>query len=264
VDDQEQREPQLQSNIQQLAQITITRASGLVENLRAVAEIPIDSIDVRTYVDDQRKLATRAIDALDERRMGFTRPIRALEKATNELFNPPLSALREIEQTLLQRVLSHDRLQQEAHRKRQQEEEERARKEQERLEKERKDQENLARQDAETARQAAANARAEGNDGVARQLEQQAKDSERKAELTAATPVQVDAPVVPPTPAKPKGASYERDNWVAEIVDAMKVPREYCMPSQVMLDAVAKNTQGKAQVPGVEFVNRPIAVRGRK
>lgn len=52
------------------------------------------------------------------------------------------------------------------------------------------------------------------------------------------------------------------DHWVAEIVDAAAVPRELCVPSQSMLDAMLKlHGPASAPPPGVRYVNRPIARR---
>ena len=51
-----------------------------------------------------------------------------------------------------------------------------------------------------------------------------------------------------------------RDNWTAVVVDVRQVPREFMLPDQRALDALAKSSQGKGQVAGVKFVNHPTFV----
>lgn len=55
-----------------------------------------------------------------------------------------------------------------------------------------------------------------------------------------------------------------RDHWVAVVVDVTKVPREFMVPNQRMLDDTAEATKGTATIPGVRFENRPIVSAGRR
>ena len=51
-----------------------------------------------------------------------------------------------------------------------------------------------------------------------------------------------------------------RDNWTAMVVDVRQVPREFMLPDQKALDALAKSSKGKGRVAGVKFVNNPTFV----
>ena len=55
-----------------------------------------------------------------------------------------------------------------------------------------------------------------------------------------------------------------RDHWVAIVVDVTKVPREFMIPNQRMLDDTAEATKGTATIPGVRFENQPIVSAGRR
>lgn len=64
-----------------------------------------------------------------------------------------------------------------------------------------------------------------------------------------------------PVAAETPGLSVS-DHWVAEVVDASAVPRELCVPSQELLDAVLKSYGPNSTPPaGVRYVNKPIARR---
>jgi hypothetical protein len=53
-----------------------------------------------------------------------------------------------------------------------------------------------------------------------------------------------------------------RSTWKAKIVDADAVPREWCVPDQKQLDAIAKSTNGLKKIAGVEFYNeKTLAIR---
>ena len=73
---------------------------------------------------------------------------------------------------------------------------------------------------------------------------------------------------VMPEPAKTvstdMGTSGQRDNWKYEIEDEDALPREYMIPSTVMLNAIAKSYHDQKKIPGVRFFNSPIiATRAR-
>lgn len=53
------------------------------------------------------------------------------------------------------------------------------------------------------------------------------------------------------------GTSGLVDNWKFRIVDLEKLPREYMVPDEAMLNSIAKKQHDKKQVPGVEFYNEP-------
>jgi hypothetical protein len=63
------------------------------------------------------------------------------------------------------------------------------------------------------------------------------------APTTVTTPVAIE---------KPKGQT-QIENWTARIVNPDLVPREFCVPSQVKLNELARLMKGKAVCAGVEF-----------
>jgi hypothetical protein len=79
-----------------------------------------------------------------------------------------------------------------------------------------------------------------------------------RAEVSAeevAAAVAVLAPV-------PKGRT-SRQNWSFEITDVSAIPREYMIPDQKRLDALARTEKSKLSIPGGRPVNNPTAVLRR-
>lgn len=63
----------------------------------------------------------------------------------------------------------------------------------------------------------------------------------------------------------PKGTTT-REVWEAQIVDASLVPREWCIPDEKRIAAMARSTHCDADpvaIPGVQYVRRP-SVTGRR
>ncbi len=60
------------------------------------------------------------------------------------------------------------------------------------------------------------------------------------------------------------GTSSQRDNWKYDVVDLDTLPREYMIPDEPMLNAIAKKHHDQKKIPGVRFYNEPIiATRAR-
>ena len=58
----------------------------------------------------------------------------------------------------------------------------------------------------------------------------------------------------------PKAAGVSmRETWVAKVVDKSKVPLEYMEVNLSALNAVAKATKGKLQIPGIEFEKQIVS-----
>lgn len=101
---------------------------------------------------------------------------------------------------------------------------------------------------------------------IAAEQERQRQEAEAMAALaaeaeaagdmeTAAEAVAVAAVTESTVTAAPKAAGISmREVWRAKVVDPNKVPREYLIVDQSALDAIAKATKGKLNIPGVEFV----------
>ena len=74
-------------------------------------------------------------------------------------------------------------------------------------------------------------------------------------------PVKVAAPVVPAAPRVTRteaGSAHIRTKWEGAVVDPSKVPREYCEPSQRLINEAVK--AGVREIPGVVVEEKPITV----
>lgn len=77
----------------------------------------------------------------------------------------------------------------------------------------------------------------------------------------ASAPVVVPPVVVQSAP-KVAGVSF-RDDWRAEVIDPQLIPREYLIPDEKKLSALAKAMKADAKVAGVRFWCEKIVVAGR-
>lgn len=110
-------------------------------------------------------------------------------------------------------------------------------------------------QQHEQARIAAAQAKADGDARAAKKiLAASAKLEAPVVEEVRSEQVQAAPSIVrQPDLYQAKGA-YVKKVWrVKQIFDANRVPREYCMPSESLLNDYAKRVQQRPIVPGVEF-----------
>lgn len=250
----------IEANIATIAAPIVAMHQKVTDDAMELAKATdIDCMDMRTYADSERRRIATARKALDERRMAFTRPIRELEQQTNNLFNPAIKALEQIESLWKQKIIAFDDA--EAARRRKAEAEARAAAEAERkrIEAEQAAAAEEERKRAEAKRQEAQAAAAAGNTDHASELVNEAAAAEAAAAAIAEAPVHIPVPVVVHEE-RPKGASYRRSNWKARVVDPGKVPREYCQPDQKVLDALAKSSNGQAKIEGVEFYDAGVLV----
>ena len=67
----------------------------------------------------------------------------------------------------------------------------------------------------------------------------------------------VPVPFAPKLTRTDMGKSGLIDNWKFRIIDLEKLPREYMVPDEAMLNSIAKKHHDNKQVPGVEFYNEP-------
>ena len=121
-----------------------------------------------------------------------------------------------------------------------------------RRERERREQEAKVRAEQDRLLEEAAKLEAEGKTDEAGALVDDAADIQDEFEA---------APEIVVQTVTPKGVSYI-DNWKAEIVNAVAVPRQYCTPDQRMLDNLAKGNKGENAPAGVRFVNNRTIRRG--
>lgn len=167
----------------------------------------------------------------EEARKKITTPLDQAKSAVMDLFRPTSTAVENLERHLKGLMIAYVT-------------------EQERIRREQEDKlrrEAAAKEAAEKKRleERAAKAEASGKTEKAEELRQQAEE------------VFVSAPIIASNVQKVDGISM-RKNWKARVVDATKVPREYLIVNEPMLDKMAKATKGELNIPGVEFYSEDI------
>lgn len=86
--------------------------------------------------------------------------------------------------------------------------------------------------------------------------EAEAAGDTEKAEIAVALAAMEESSVT----VAPKAAGIAmRETWVARVIDKSKVPLEYMEVNLSALNAVAKATKGKIQIPGVEFEKQVVS-----
>lgn len=87
------------------------------------------------------------------------------------------------------------------------------------------------------------------------QIEAEAQNIEMEAQTLC-----VGAVVMPEERTLVSGLNI-RSKWVARIVDAALIPREYLIPDEKLLGRIARESEGKAEIPGVVFEDEGSLVR---
>lgn len=211
--------------------ITLSERGKTLAN--EAAKIITDCKEVKVTNDEQRgnilelvKRIKGVAKGLEDERMATTRPMDEAKKEVMNLYRQPLDNLTKAESIIKRAVLEYDQEQrrkaEELQAKLRAEAEAKARKERERLEKQ------------------AALAVEKGQAEKAEML------------LDKADNVVAFVPVVQAVETKTQGVS-SRKVWKYRITDANALPREYMIPNEAMLAALARSTQGNIPVPGVEF-----------
>lgn len=98
-------------------------------------------------------------------------------------------------------------------------------------------------------------------DAVLQQGKAKAEELREKAAGVLATPIETKT-IIPET-TKVKGMHF-RENWSANVIDLSLIPREYLTPDMVKLNGLARETKGKSNIPGVEFVSEKSAVSSER
>lgn len=223
----------------------LTTLSDRARILAKEAAVIITETKSITVTNDEQKSNTLELlkkikgvaNGLEAERTAQKKPILEAGREIDGAYKAEIDKLAKAESVLKQSVLSYDQEQrrkaQELQRKLQAAAEEKARKEREKL--------------AAQAEKAAAAGKIE-----------KAEALQEKAEE-----VQVFVPIVQAVETKVTGVST-RKAWKYRIIDVNKLPREYMIPNEAMLAALARSTQGNIPVPGVEFYAEDIlAVNSR-
>lgn len=192
----------------------------------------IKNAEEKAKVFDVLQLIKGEIKRLDADRKKFTDPLRNTVNSIIERYNLVINPLKTAETNFKNAIEIYDR-----------EEAARIAKENERL---RVEAEERARKEKEKLEKQAEKAAEKGNIEKAESLRAQAQEK-------AATPI--IAPTVHQM--KTPGLSYV-DTWDVEIIDKRFIPIDYLMPDIGGLEAFAKRTQGKSEIPGVKFNYRRI------
>lgn len=174
----------------------------------------------------------------------------------DDFFRPPLLFLKEAEQTAKDKLTAYETEQHRVAAEEQRKLEEEARKKREALEAKARAEREKADAEAREIQRKAAEARAAGDLAESVKLLNTANRIIEKSEVKAeAIQSKASAVVAPKVEAyiPPVVGQSSRTVWKARVVDASKVPREYLVVNEKMLDTVANETKGKVPISGVEF-----------
>ena len=81
----------------------------------------------------------------------------------------------------------------------------------------------------------------------------------KEAEKEAAK-IEVETPeIIIEDETKVSGISY-RDNWKFTIVDASKIPREYLIPDEKKIGAIARAMKGNIEIPGINIFSVKVPI----
>lgn len=195
-----------------------------------------DHESYETAAETRNALGDVAKD-LDARRKELTAPLDAQKAAIMGFFRAPIDSLEKAKRTLEGLMLAHKR----------------------KLDEERAEEQRRAEADAKrVADEQRARHIAEAEAAISDGLTKKAETAIEHAEAVRPAEVQL-------APVKIVSASVAvKKNWKARIVDPLKVPREFCVPDQKSLDALAKAQKEHARVDGVEFYFEEVmAAKGR-
>jgi uncharacterized membrane protein YqiK len=180
---------------------------------------------------------------VDELRKSLTKPLDDSKKKIMELFGRPLDFLAKAELAVKSAMLKYQQEQERIRRA----EEERLQAEQRRQAKELERQAREAEEKAARFKTAEAKAKAE------------AKAEELKQQAEAVASIK---PIVQSTIQAVKGVAT-RTIWKFKIVDVNKIPREFMMPDEKLIQKMAEVTKGTKKIDGVEFFSEEIIAARR-
>lgn len=207
----------------------------------------------------------------------FLRGVKTIRKRIGDTFDGPIAAAHAAHKSILAAKAEHDKPLAEAERivkgrvGAYQQEEERKRQAEERRLRDvaRKEEEDRRLAEAQRLEAEAAAKRAEaerqaenGKTLTAEIKEREADEMTQAADATLAAPIPEPTVYVPTTVPKVAGVQT-RQVWKHRITDMSLIPREYLVPNETMLGAVARGSRGQARIPGVEFYPEAnVAVSG--
>lgn len=99
----------------------------------------------------------------------------------------------------------------------------------------------------------AAKLQAQSAKALAKGDESKAQEKAEAAEAASVQAAQVQVAAVAPAPLKKFAGFSIRKVWKWKVVDAARIPREYLVPNEAALNALAKSTKGSMKIDGIEF-----------
>ena len=231
---------------EQMKSIVITSSEQCVEVFHMLKSLKSTRQRIVDFFSDPKSKAHAAWKSIVAKEKSFTDRIDAVEKVGKRaiaIWDEAEQKRVEQERIRLQRIAD-----------------EQARKEREKLQAEEARQRAIAdekRKIAERARKDAEEASGAEREKLlkaATAAENRANTAETKADENADIAQTVIAPVVniEATEQKIDGKST-RKTWKVKIVNVDLIPREYMVPNEKALDALAKASKGLIKIPGVEF-----------
>lgn len=226
----------------------------------------IDSPAMYGIAADGLKQIKGKIRELDDQRKSITKPLDEAKLQVMNLFRRPLEALAGAEQSIKQKLIAYEAIEEQKRREEQERLAEIARKERERLQAEARKAEEVAAAKAVELRRQAEEARAT-DAALAAKLDAKADSvldkAEEKADDKLAEARSIVEPLVARQEYKVKGISM-RAVWHARVTDVSLVPREYLTPNLAALEGVAKATKGAILIPGVQIYSEVVAASGSR
>lgn len=249
----------------------VSVVTEIVDLLGGISEFPIG--EPKDYQDaaDYLKAVKAKGKELEEVRGEVLQPLNAQLAYARDYFKPAIAALENAERVLKGAMLKFEREQEQ---KRQEEQrlarekaEREAAEERKRIEAEaaqkRKEAEERRRQEQEAAQAATNRAEKERLEREARERQ----EAEERAILAdaekAKAAVEVKPVHVPEVVTKVSGIA-KKVIWKHRVKDPDKLPRQYLMPNEKLLEQYARTQKEKAQVPGVEFFPEDVIAAGSK
>lgn len=227
------------TNIMQIAPVDVSEARQAMQDTSLMLDESslVVVVDQKSYEDAGKlliKIKAKAQE-LDSRRKLITRPLDQAKKAVMDLFRDPIDLLAKAELNLKRTILTYT---QEQEKKRQ--------------EAERKAQEAARKEEAAQRKRLEARAdkaEANGDTEKAEYLRERAEE------------INVPRPIVAPQVNRVAGIS-ERKVWKYRITDVTAIPREYMIPNEKAIGALARQTNGSIVIPGVEFYTEQTIAAG--
>lgn len=199
--------------------------------LKVYENYSIATVPQYTFASDDLKKIKAKAQELDALRRSMTRPLDESKRKIMDFFNHPLNLLIRAEATIKRAMVDFQR-------------------EQERIRRERE--EKLRRQaEVEEARKKKALKE------KAKKAEEQGKTEKAEELREKAEEVHVPTPIIPTEVPKIAG-QQTREIWKARVTNINKLPREYMVANDTMLQQFARATKGKIPIAGVEFYTEQI------